>query len=258
MRFPAPLLRPIVRSLAVAVGLALPPRCPGCGGVVGLDHRFCATCWQSLRFVAPPWCAGCNIPFTHDRGEGARCADCLARPPRHAGIRAAVAYGPIARRLVLRLKYGSRPAFAITAARAMVRWVPESCDLLVPVPLHRSRLWRRGFNQAALIATAIGRGSGVAADARLLERHRRTPVLRGMGGKERAAAVWAAFRIAPGARERLKGRHVALVDDVYTSGATTDACTAVLLRAGAASVTILCWARVLGEEGEWTGDGADW
>ncbi len=238
----------ILRPVAVAIGLALPPRCAGCGSVVGTDHRFCPACWASLRFLSPPWCAACHVPFTHDRGEGARCAKCLARPPRHAGIRAAVAYGDVARTLVLRLKYGGRPAFAITAARLMARWVPEGCDLLVPVPLNRWRLWRRGFNQAALIAQAIGRGQGVLVDPHLLERHRATPVLRGMGAQERAAAVRAVFRVKPNGRERLKGRHVALVDDVHTSGATTDACTAVLLRAGAASVTILCWARGLGDD----------
>lgn len=246
MRLPAPLSMPS-RALAVVAAIALPSRCPGCGGVVGADHRFCATCWGSLRFLAPPWCAGCHVPFAYDRGAEARCAKCLADPPRHAGICAAVAYGDVARRLVLRLKYGSRPAYAITAARAMARWVPDRCDLLVPVPLHRWRLWRRGFNQAALIADAIGRACGVPVERRALERHRATPVLRAMGPRARAEAVRTAFRIAPARRDRLRGRHVALVDDVHTSGATTDACTAVLLRAGAASVTILCWARVLGD-----------
>ena len=223
----------------------LPPRCPGCGAVMGEDHRFCASCFDKLRFIAPPWCAGCNVPFDHDLGQGALCGDCLADPPRHAGVRAAVAYGEIARTVALRLKYGGRTAFAETVARLMLRHVPAGADLLLPVPLHRWRLWSRGFNQAGLIAQALAAASGVPVDLDLLCRVKATPSLRGLGGRGRAKAVAGAFSVGPGARERLRGRAVVLIDDVHTSGATADGCTRVLLRAGAASVTILCWARVL-------------
>ncbi len=225
---------------------ALPPRCAGCGTPVAEDHRFCAACWSSLRFIAPPWCAGCNVPFAFDRGEGARCAACLQDPPRHAGVRAAVAYGPVARDLALRLKYGGRIAFAQTMALRMRRLVPADAALLVPVPLHRWRIWSRGFNQAALIGDALSILSGVPQDRDMLTRPRRTALLRGLGGRQRAAAVTGAFAVET--KARLKGKTVVLVDDVYTSGATADACTRVLLRAGARSVTILCWARVLSGE----------
>lgn len=237
------LLTPL-RSLA---DLALPPRCAGCGTITRADHRFCADCFSSLRFLGEPWCAGCNLPFVFDRGPGARCADCLADPPRHAGIRAAVAYGDVARRLVLRLKYGGRTANAMTAAHHMLRLMPADADLLVPVPLHRWRLWSRGFNQAALIAAGIARLGGVATDPALLRRTRATPLLRGLGARARREAVRGVFGLAPGAGERLRGRHVVLIDDVYTSGATAAACTRALLKGGAARVTILCWARVLDE-----------
>lgn len=227
------------------VALALPPRCPGCGEVVDADHRFCAACWGQLRQIAPPWCVTCNLPFDHDRGPDAQCGQCLAAPPAHDGVRAAVAYGPAARTLALRLKYGRRTAYAATAARLMARLLPEDAELLVPVPLHRWRIWGRGFNQAALIARELARCSGVPAEIDLLRRGKATPVLRGLGARGRTKAVAGAFAAAPGARDRLQGRAVALVDDVHTSGATTDACVRVLKRAGAAKVTILCWARVL-------------
>lgn len=230
-------------SVRHVIGFALPPRCPGCGVPLAEDHRFCALCWTALRFLGPPWCAGCNRPFAFDRGDDARCAACLAAPPRHAGVRAAVAYGPIARTLALRLKYGGRIAFAETMARQMRRLLPPDTDLLVPVPLHRWRIWSRGFNQAALIADAVALLSGVRHDRDVLIRTRRTILLRGLGGRQRAKAVAGAFGVA--APDRVRGRAIALVDDVYTSGATADACTRALLRAGARSVTILCWARVL-------------
>lgn len=234
-----------MRALDALIALVLPPRCPGCAAVVAADHRFCMHCWGRLTFLGPPWCAGCALPFDHDRGPGALCGGCLADVPIHAGARAAVAYGEVARRVALRLKYAGRAALGDTAARLMLRLLPADAELLIPVPLHRWRLWGRGYNQAAVIARALARLAGRPMRSDLLLRTRATPVLRGVGGRARARAVAGAFALAPRARESLCGRHVVLVDDVYTSGATTDACTRLLLRGGAASVTILCWARVI-------------
>lgn len=235
-------------SLVRLADLALPPRCPGCGEVTAADHRFCAACWGSLRFLGPPWCASCQLPFEFDRGEGAQCAECMTEPPPHDGVRAAVAYGDVAREVVLKLKYSGRLACAETMARAMARLMPEGVGLLVPVPLHRWRIWSRGFNQAALIASTLSMTSGVPVDAEILRRVKATPVLRGLGARGRAKAVAGAFATAKGAKERLSGRTVALIDDVHTSGATAAACARVLKRAGADKVILLCWARVLGEE----------
>jgi ComF family protein len=235
----------LLAPLARIADLALPPRCPGCGEVTAADHRFCADCWAELRFLGPPWCASCQLPFEFDRGEGAVCAECMAAPPPHDGVRAAVAYGAVAREVALKLKYSGRLACAQTMASAMARLLPAGAELLVPVPLHRWRIWSRGFNQAALIAGALARASGVAADAELLRRVKATPVLRGLGPRGRAKAVAGAFALAPGAGEKLGGKMVVLVDDVHTSGATANACARVLKRAGAGKVILLCWARVL-------------
>lgn len=236
-------------AIGGAVDWALPARCPGCGVPVGTDHRFCAGCWSALRFLGPPWCAGCQLPLAYDMGGEARCAACVATPPRHAGVRAAVAYGPVAGMLAVRLKHGGRIGLAATMAHAMARVVPPG-ELLVPVPLHRWRLWRRGFNQAGLIADAVARTTGLTVDHRVLERRRATTLLRGLGRRQRARAVAGVFAVAEGARARIKGRAIVLVDDVYTTGATADGCARALLRAGAASVAILCWARVLPGEGD--------
>lgn len=232
-------------SVQRAIAMALPPRCGGCGAVIQHNHAFCAGCWSRLRFLGPPCCAGCGTPFAFDRGEGARCAECLMRPPRHAGVHAAVAYDEVARGIALRLKHSRRIGLAETMARLMTRRLPETAAVLVPVPLHRGRLWSRGFNQALLIAQAIGQRSRLPVERAVLVRHRATPMLRELGRRDRARAVRSAFSIARGRAAAVRGRHVVLVDDVYTSGATTDACTATLLRAGAAQVSILVWARVL-------------
>lgn len=176
------------------------------------------------------------------------CGPCLATPPRHAGARAAVAYGPVASDLALKLKYGGRLAVAETMARLMRRLMPDDADLLVPVPLHRRRIWSRGYNQAVLIASALSRGTGVPAHNHLLLRTRPTPSLRGLGKAARTRALAGAFQVAEGAAPALAGKAVVLVDDVFTSGATADGCVRQLLRAGAGKVTVLCWARVLDDD----------
>ncbi|WP_312490373.1 ComF family protein [Sphingomonas sp.] len=220
---------------------ALPPRCPGCGEPVEADHRFCADCWGGLRFLDGEGCPTCGLPGTG--GADLRCGPCLADPPVHAGIHAAVAYGPIARELPIRLKHGGRVGVADTMAGPMARRMPTDAELLVPVPLHRWRLWRRGFNQAVLIAAAVSRRTGVPVARDALVRVKPTPLLRGLSPRERRAAVNAAFRVRD--RADVVGRRVVLVDDVHTTGATAGACVRALLRAGATSVAILCWARVI-------------
>jgi predicted amidophosphoribosyltransferase len=217
-------------SIRIIVDFALPPRCPGCGAITQEEHSFCLHCWSQLVFLGEPCCTRCGLPFQHDGGGEAECGACLADPPRFDRARAAVAYGEIPRKVALKLKYGGRPGVAETMARLMARHLPEGGGgaLLAPVPLHRWRIWKRGYNQAALIAAALARRGGVELVLDLLERARATPYLRGMGPRERAATVRGAFRVTERRRPALAGREVILVDDVHTSGATADACARAL------------------------------
>ena len=224
--------------IAPVVDFALPPRCPGCGTIVGGDGRFCSDCWQALTFLTADGCALCNTPLPGPAGT--ICGNCLAQPPRHDGVRAAVAYGDIARALALRLKYGRKTGLARPMGTAIARHV-DGDGLLVPVPLHRWRLWSRGFNQAAAIARVIAQDRVLTVDTALLVRIRATPPLRGLSRKARADAVRGVFRTT----RKLAGETIWLVDDVYTSGATAEACAGVLKRAGAGRVVVLAWARVL-------------
>jgi ComF family protein len=225
---------------------ALPPRCPGCGIIIGEPHRFCLDCWSALHFLGEPCCARCALPFDYDSGPDVECGRCLADPPAYDRLRAAVAYGEISRKVALKLKYGGRPGVAETMARFMARHLDSNIEaVLSPVPLHRWRIWQRGYNQSALIATALARRAGHEILLDLIERVKSTPPLRGMGPRDRKEAVRGAFRITPRYKPVLKGRPVILVDDVYTSGATANACAKTLKRAGASRVDILCWARVV-------------
>ena len=244
--FPWPLRR-IARGL---IDYALPPRCPGCGTIVGEDRQFCLDCWSSLDFLDGPACVRCSIPLPAALpGADIECGACIADPPPFHGAPAAVAYGRVARTVALRFKYGRRTGHARLMAGLMARkllalGVREEM-LLVPVPLHRWRLWSRGFNQAGLIARALTHLTGVPCDQHLLLRKKSTATLRGKGRREREREVARAFGLAGDARDRAAGRHLILVDDVQASGATLRAAAKVLKRSGAARVSAISWARVV-------------
>src|SRR5258705_10231340 len=230
-----------------ALDVALPTLCPACREPVG-GNGLCAPCWSKLTLIAPPYCERLGIPFAYDPGPGVLSMQAIVDPPAYHRARAAVRYDDIARALVHALKYGDRIDLAPTMGRWMARAGREllkDADAIIPVPLHWRRLWARRFNQSALLAQALSRETGVAVADTALKRVKATAQQVGLTQSERAQNVQGAFRVPPDRKALVAGRRVVLVDDVLTSGATSDACARALLRAKAAQVDVLVFARVV-------------
>ncbi len=240
----------LAKSFAPILDFIYPPRCPACGSSVGEQGGLCSTCWTDLVIPSEPWCASCQRPFG-ERGplEGAICAPCLADPPKHDGIAAATLYTDTSRKLVLAFKHGRRIALAPMMAKLIVARLPQTDEgrLIVPVPLHRRRLWQRGYNQAALLSSELAKLSHGTLCVDALLRTKSTPSLAGLGKKARAKALSGAVATNPKRAQAVARAHILLVDDVLTSGATTKACVTALKKSGARSVVIACFSRVLDE-----------
>ena len=227
----------------------MPPRCVTCEAPVETQNQLCAACFAQTGFITEPYCVRCGVPFgSQDQaGEDRICVGCEAAPPLFAQARAALRYDGFGRSLILPFKHADRRELAAVLAPPMLRAgaaLLARADLLVPVPLHRRRLFQRRFNQAALLTQALARSSGRPALVDALIRVKPTPPMGDKSAAERALAVADAFAMRPRRAEAVAGRRVLLIDDVMTSGATANACAAVLLAAGATDVDVLVAARV--------------
>lgn len=226
----------------------LPPQCLACRTIVAEPGQLCAECWRGIRFIEAPLCASCGRPFEFDAGPDALCGDCAAKAPAYARARSVMVYDDESRALILGFKRGDRlegaPAFGSWMARSG-RALIENADLIVPVPLHRTRLFSRRFNQAAVLALAVGRTAGLPVLPDALIRTRATPSQAGLSRSGRFRNVRGAFAIRPQRRAALKGKRIVLIDDVMTTGATVEGCSRALKKAGATEVWALTLARVV-------------
>lgn len=230
-----------------ALTLVYPPQCIACQAATGETHALCPSCWSTMPMIAEPVCARLGTPFEHDFGPGMLSPAAIADPPRFDCARAVAVHDGAARAMVTRLKYGERLDLARSMARLMAgsgRDMLAACDLVVPVPMHRGRLWRRRYNQAALLALELGRlvEKPVSLDA--LQRIKRTPPQVGLTRNERRANLAGAFKVSPEARPGLAGLHLVVIDDVRTTGSTLNACAHILRQAGAARIDVLTFTLV--------------
>lgn len=225
----------------------VPPLCLSCRTPLETADALCAACWRRIDFITPPVCDRLGIPLPYETGAVTVSAAALADPPAYDRARAVARFDDRMRYLVHRLKYGDQ----LDGVELLGRWLHGAAapllpgiDVIIPAPLHRWRLWKRRFNQAALLAQALGRCSGIAVDPFALVRAKATASQVGMTADQRRRNMQGAFQVPAAKQDRVRNRNILLVDDVITTGATMNACARVLKRAGAARVDVVAVAMV--------------
>jgi ComF family protein len=229
------------------VDLILPPRCPVTGELVSVTGTLHAAYWQQLNFIQNPLCACCGLPFATPEAAGTLCGACIADPPSFTVARSALYYDDASSPLILKFKHADRTLLAPLLAQ----WLAQSgqsfiagANMIIPVPLHRWRLLKRRYNQAAELARALSRKTAIPWLPHVLQRQRATESQGHKSASERHDNVRNAFVIPQKDKARLKNKKVILVDDVYTTGATINACCKALHKAGVKEIVVLTLARV--------------
>lgn len=223
--------------------LFFPRRCPVCDGIVQPSgEKICLECMSRLRMITPPWCMRCGKKLTE---EGEYCKDCAER--RRICIRGRALYEyASAAQAIYRFKYGGRREYAEYFGEQLAEYLGEfieqvKADGLVPIPLHKSRRRRRGYNQAQLLAEALGARMGIPVYPGLLLRVKKTPPLKELNAQERQNNLKKAFNVA---QNDVKSKVFILVDDIYTTGSTVEEAARTLMEAGAAGVYFIALAAV--------------
>ena len=221
----------------------LPPQCPCCEKFLEEGQQgFCLNCLSEIHWIEPPFCSICGIPFISKEVESHPCGACVTHRKYFTMARSWGAYEGSLQEAIHHWKYEGKtnltPFFSEWMAEGLKRyWKPDSFDFLIPVPLHTQRLRERGFNQALLLVKELSRRSGIPYRKTILQKKKPTVPQVNLSGAEREKGLRGAFHVV--GMEELEGKWVLLVDDVYTTGATVNECSKVLLRGGAKRVDVL-------------------
>lgn len=231
-----------------SVDFLLPPRCPLCDVRVGEHYALCGACFYELAFVSDPKCGQCGIPFEAGVAIGdTLCGDCVAAPPPFDVAVSPLLYDDASRRAILKLKHGEALELAPWLAKTMARAIKENnqrYDMVIPVPLHPRRLWKRGFNQSAELARHLAKHLDAKLSTGLLIRTKNTPTQGGLSRKARYRNLAGAFQVSAKGQANLAGLSVLLVDDVLTTGATIRACSRKLRQYRPRTIGVVTAARV--------------
>lgn len=243
IRFSMTRFRPLASRL---LDMILPPRCPMTGDLVAENGTISPRYWQALHFIHSPLCTCCGAPFATAIDTDMTCGKCLRQPPLYDRLRAVFLYNDMSARMILKFKH----ADGIHLAPLFARWMQQSgaellaqSDMIIPVPLHRWRMMKRRYNQAAILAQLLGKAQKIPCETMALKRIRHTPSQGTKNTEQRFANMEAAFTVPEKHRPTIKDKNILLIDDVYTSGATIQHCTQALLHGGAKSVSVLTLAR---------------
>jgi ComF family protein len=243
------LLERIMKFRSTLFQFFLPPQCPCCEKFLKVDREgFCSNCLSEIRWIVPPFCSVCGIPFVSKEIESHPCSACVTHRKYFTMARALGTFEGSLQEAIHRWKYEGKthltPFFAEWMAEGLNRyWEPDSFDLLIPVPLHPQRLRQRGFNQALLLVKELSRQTGLPYQKRILQKKKSTIPQVNLSGAERERGVKGTFHVI--GKEELLGKTVLLIDDVYTTGATVNECSKVLLKGGVERVDVLTLAHAI-------------
>lgn len=241
--------------LQALLDLIFPPRCPSCGIRTLHQHTLCGDCWQKLHFIADNSCQKCSYVFAEPAAHPRLCLRCIKTSPTYDQVTAVLKYDEISRDLLLRFKHGDRLDLALPIARMMATQFlqrfgaqQQTCLVIMPIPLHWTRFFKRRYNQAALLARHIAHhleaaGQNVSLQMSTLQRIRSTKSQGKFSRHKRFRNLQGAFSIKPKHRNALQNAHILLIDDVMTSGATVETCARILKKQGTKRIDILIFAR---------------
>lgn len=230
------------------IDMILPPRCVHCGDMASVAHKLCGPCWKKIQFITAPHCRICGWPFAFHQEQSMICGACSRQPPLFTQGRSAFHYDDGSRRMIIQFKHHDGTYLAPAFADFMHQAAPDllaTTDVLIPIPLHRWRLFRRQYNQAALLVHELKKRTQIPALYNILQRHKSTISQKGLSKQARAENVRDVFVVPVPKRPLLQGKVITLVDDVWTTGATLTAGCRALLSSGVKEVRVLTLARVI-------------